>query len=122
MTEEIISRYLAVWSEPDTERRRDAIASLWAEDGVEIVESTPFRGHKELEGRIVEAYEQFVATGAYTVASAGDAAGRDEFATFTLQLIAENGAVAWAARVLLILGEDGRIRYDYQFTVRELAA
>ena len=32
---ELVDRCVAVWSEPDTERRRKAIAQLWTEDGVQ---------------------------------------------------------------------------------------
>jgi hypothetical protein len=42
--------------------------------------------------------------------------------TFTIQLISRTGGVAWAARVVLIIGEDYLIRSDYQFTVIPLAA
>ena len=48
----ITDRYLAVWSEPDAQSRRAAIAALWEPDGVEYVEGVQFRGHDELDGRI----------------------------------------------------------------------
>ena len=56
----ITDRYLAVWSEPDPQSRRAAIASLWEPDGAEYVEGTQFRGHEELDARIAHAYEEFV--------------------------------------------------------------
>jgi hypothetical protein len=37
-------------------------------------------------------------------------------------LTTPGGEVAWAARVFLLLGEDGLIREDYQLTVKPLAA
>jgi hypothetical protein len=117
----IVDRYLAVWSEPDAEIRRSAIAGLWAQDGVEFVEGVQFRGREELEVRIAEAYEAFVGSGRYTVASAGDASGHDDIATFTIQLTA-GGEVAWAARVFIVLGENGLIQQDYQLTVKPLPA
>lgn len=39
---------------------------------------------------------------------------------FTIQLEA-GGEVAWAARAVLQLDENGRIRRDYHFTVKKLA-
>lgn len=48
----ITDRYVAVWSEPDPQSRRAAIAGLWEPDGVEYVEGTQFRGHEELDARI----------------------------------------------------------------------
>ena len=118
----IVDRYLAVWSEPDAEVRRGAIAGLWAPDGVEFVEGAAFRGRKELEVRIAEAYEAFVGSGRYAVTSAGDASGHDDIATFTIQLTTGGGEVAWAARVFIVLGEDGLIQQDYQLTVQPLPA
>ena len=53
----ITDRYVAVWSEPDPQSRRAAIASLWERDGVEYVEGTQFRGHEELDARIAHAYD-----------------------------------------------------------------
>lgn len=118
----IVDRYLAVWSEPDAEIRRRAIAGLWAPDGVEFVEGAQFRGRKELEVRIAEAYEAFVGSGRYAVTSAGDASRHDDITTFTIQLTTGGGEVAWAARVFIVLGENGLIQQDYQLTVKPLPA
>ena len=118
----VAGRYVAVWSEPDPGLRRDAIAALWAEDGAELVESAQFRGHEELEARVAEAYEEFVANRKFAVTSANDATGHHGAITFTIQLVTGDGDLAWAARVFLILDEDDLIRYDYQFTVKPLAA
>jgi hypothetical protein len=120
--EDIARRYVAVWSEPDAGRRRAAIAALWAEDGVEFVETARFRGHGELEARIAEAYDMFVGSGRYTAESAGDVFGHHDAVTFTVRLVTGDGDVAWAARVFLVVGEDDLIRYDYQFTVQPLEA
>jgi hypothetical protein len=119
--DEIVRRYVAVWSEPDPGRRRDAIATLWAEDGAELVESVQFCGRQELEARVAGAYKEFVESGDFTVVSADDAVGHHDAATFTIQLISKGGGVAWAARVVLLVGEDYLIRTDYQFTVVPLA-
>jgi len=122
MAHEIADRYMAVWSEPDPASRRAAVARLWAPDGVEFVDGgTQFRGHDGLDARVRGAYEQFVAGGDYAVTSSGDVAGHGDIVTFTVQLTAPGGEVAWAARVFLLLGADGRIREDYQLTVKPLA-
>lgn len=122
----IADRYLAVWSEPDPELRRRAIAGLWAPDGAEFVEGVQFRGHDGLEARIADAHGAFVASGKYSVASAGDVAVHHDIVTFAIQLIAAGGdragQVAWAARVFVVVGGDGLIRADYQLTVQPLAA
>jgi hypothetical protein len=116
----ITGRYLAVWSEHDPAARRAAIAGLWTPDGAEFIEGTRFRGHEELGARIAHAHEEFVAGGKYAVTSAGDVARHDDIVTFTIQLTAPGGEVAWAARIFLLLGPDGLIREDYQLTVKPL--
>ncbi len=35
---ELVSRYVAVWTEPDAELRRKAIQERWAEDGAHILQ------------------------------------------------------------------------------------
>ena len=69
-----------------------------------------------------EAYEHFVADGAYAITSAGDVARHDDIVTFTVQLTTPEGEDAWAARIFLLLGKDGLIREDYQLTVKPLPA
>lgn len=120
-TAEVVARYLAVWSEPDPESRRAAIAGLWAPDGTEFVEGAQFRGHAELDARITRAYQEFVATGRYAVTAASDAARHDDIVTFTVRLTTPAGEIAWAARVFLLLDADGVILQDYQLTVKPLA-
>jgi hypothetical protein len=119
--DQVVGRYVAVWNEPDPRLRRGAIAALWAEDGVELVESAQFRGHEELEARVAEAHEEFVVNRKFAVTSANDATGHHGAITVTIQLVG-GGDVAWAARVFLILDENDLIRYDYQFTVKPLAS
>ena len=119
----ITDRYLAVWNEPDAQSRRAAIGSLWEPDGVEYVDGgIQFRGHEELERRIAHAYDQFVGSGTYHATMADDARRHDDIITFAVQLSGQEGEVAWAARVFVLLGETGRIREDYQLTVQPLAA
>jgi hypothetical protein len=121
-TTAIVSRYLAVWGEPDPDSRRAAIAGLWAPDGAEFVEGTQFRGPEELDARINHAYQEFVAGAGYTVSSADDVTRHHDVVMFTVQLTAPGGEVAWAARVFLLLDQNGRIRQDYQLTVKPLSA
>ncbi|MFL6072561.1 MAG: nuclear transport factor 2 family protein [Mycobacteriales bacterium] len=119
--EELVRRYVAVWSEPDPDARRESVAALWADGGVEFVEGAQFRGHAELSERVAHAYEAFVGSGRYAVTSGDDVTTHGDIVTFTVQLTAA-GEVDWAARVFLVVGDDGRIREDYQLTVKPLPA
>ncbi len=118
----VVDRYVSLWSVPDAETRRQGVAELWAPDGEEFVDGgVRFRGHEELAARIAGAYGEFVENGAYTVGFGDDVTVHDDVVMFTVQLVADD-EVAWAARVFLVLGEDGLIRQDYQLTVKPLPA
>jgi hypothetical protein len=121
-TDAITAQYLAVWNEADPAARRAAVTALWAADGAEFVHEVQHRGHDELTARVTGAYEKFVATGEYTITSAGDEARHGDLVTFTARLTTPAGATAWAARVFLLVGADGLIREDYQLVVQPLAA
>jgi hypothetical protein len=75
------------------------------------------QGGAEFPARVVHAYTDFVANSRYAVTCADDLDRHDDIATFTIQLTAPGGEVAWAARVFLFLDERGRIRED-QLTVQ----
>lgn len=117
-----VERYVAVWNEPDPAARRSAIAALWAPDGAEFVHENQFRGHEELAARVTSAHEAFVASGKYTVTSAGDVTCHDDIVIFTAQLRTPDGTADWEARVFLLLGPGNLIREDYQLTVKPLPA
>jgi ketosteroid isomerase-like protein len=112
-----VDKYVAVWNEPDATRRAEAVASLWVEDGVEFTDTRVFRGHEAIESRVTEAYGQFVATGEANVAAGEGSARHHDALSFRIMLVPAGGGIAfWAAEVFVILGEDGRIKSDHQFT------
>lgn len=116
----LISRYVAVWNEPDPAARRQAVAELWAEDGVQYTESAEHRGHEALEARVTGAHEQFVATGSFVFVTAEDVVAHHGAITFTTHMVpATGGAPVWSGTIFLLLGQDGRIRHDHQFTGAE---
>jgi ketosteroid isomerase-like protein len=119
-TEDVIRRYVAVWSEPDPAARRAAVASLWAPDGVEFIDGKQFRGLDELETRVTGAYDAFIGNGKYTLTGAHDASAHGDIATFTVHLTEASGEAAWTARVFLRIGPDGRVQEDYHVVVKPL--
>jgi hypothetical protein len=86
---ELCDRYVAVWNERDPERRRAMVAELWAPEGEhvlvppqEVREAAAgmkmrsvfeVRGHRELEARITDAYQRFIASGEYEFRRRDDA-------------------------------------------------
>ncbi|OIJ95483.1 hypothetical protein BIV25_20290 [Streptomyces sp. MUSC 14] len=122
--DQVVGRYVALWSEADAAARRRAVAELWAPDGVEFVEGTRFRGHDALADRVAEAYGLFVASGTYHVTHDDHVTVHDDIVMLTIRLTyatgTQLGQVAWAARVFLVLDDDGRILQDYHLTVQPL--
>jgi hypothetical protein len=126
-------RYVAVWSEPDPERRRATVRELWSTDGVHVLqppqemrqaaEGLGFdrvvleaRGHDELEVRVRRAYEEFIAPGTFVFRSRGDAERLHDVAKFRWEMVPRDGGdVAAVGLEILVLGADGRIVSDYQF-------
>jgi hypothetical protein len=129
---ELAQRYAAVWNEPDPERRREAIAALWSDDalvllqppsemieaadGLGVAASLRVRGHAELERRITLAYEQFVAAGGNVFRARPDAQRLDDVVKFGWEMVPADGdEVLGGGLELVVLDRDGRIATDYQF-------
>jgi hypothetical protein len=129
---ELVDRYVAVWGEPDAERRRKAITQLWTEDGVQLLQPpqavlktaaglglTPTleaRGHDELEVRVTRSYEEFIAPGEFVFRARDNAARLGNLVKFNWEMVTTgSGEVAGVGLEVLILDDDGRIRIDYQF-------
>jgi len=131
--QELVRRYVAVWTEPDAGRRRKAIEELWAEDGEQLLEppaemqqtavSLGFatavleaRGHDALEFRVTRSYAEFIAPGEFTFRSRGSIGRLGNVVKFSWEMVPSGGGEPAGIGVdILILDEDGRIRTDYQF-------
>jgi len=128
---ELAERYTVVWMESDAERRRKAIADLWSEDAIHILQPTQevyeaaaeravnptwqVRGHEELEARVVSAYEDFVATAQMTFRARPGAKRLRDAVTWRWEGVSPDGEVLGAGLEFVLLAADGRIATDYQF-------
>jgi hypothetical protein len=63
---ELVKRYVAMWNEPDEERRRAAVAELWAEDGAHFTEHIGGARHDAIAERIRRAFDRFARPGAFS--------------------------------------------------------
>ncbi|MFI6513752.1 hypothetical protein ACIBCT_39635 [Streptosporangium sp. NPDC050855] len=130
--QELVGRYVAVWNEPDPGLRREAVAGLWAKDGVQRLQPPQeirdaagalgltavleARGHEELEVRVTRSYEEFVAPGAFRFRPRGGAGRVGDMVTFAWEMVpTDGGEPAGAGLEVLVLDEDGRILTDHQF-------
>ena len=123
---DVVDRFIAVWGVADPRERVAAVAGLWAADGVEFVEGKRFEGQSELVERVKTAYEAFIGNGKYVGRFADDLTVHDDLLRFTIELRepaeqeGELGEPAWAARVFLVLDDDGLVQQSYQITVKPL--
>ena len=131
--EQLADRYLALWNEPDPERRRRMIAELWTEDGSQILQppqemreiaasaglgmaaTLEARGHAELEARAATAYEQWVGSGELSFRRRDDVERLHDVVKFHWEAVSPDGEVTAVGLDFLVLGAEGRIRRDYVF-------
>lgn len=129
---ELGDRYVAVWNERDPERRRAMVAELWAPEGEHVLVppqdvrqaagemkmSSVFeaRGHRELDGRVTDAYERFVASGEYGFRRRDDAERLRDVVKLRWEMVSTaDGSVVAVGLDFLMVDAEGRIRSDYQF-------
>src|SRR5919112_3444102 len=88
---ELAEKYVALWNEPDADRRRRMISELWTEDGRHILQPPQeiralaaqpgiamtaileARGHQEIEARAAGAYGHWVGSEGLTFRGRDDA-------------------------------------------------
>jgi hypothetical protein len=130
---ELAERYVALWNEPDPERRRATVRALWTEDGGQILhppEETraqaaalgffasvlEARGQAALEQRVAVAYERFVAPGDAAFRPRGTPVQLGDVLKFEWEYAPLDGsAPSGGGTEFVLLAPDGRIRTDYQF-------
>jgi hypothetical protein len=133
--EALAARYLALWNEPDADRRRRMIAELWTRDGVHILQPPQeiqeiaarpgmglaamleARGHEEIEARAASAYEHWVGSEGLSFRGRDNAERLGDVVKFHWEAVAEDGEVFGVGLNFLILAADGRIERDYTFVV-----
>ena len=114
---EFANQYMAVWNEPDAHVRRSAIAELWAADATHFTQRLESRGYEAIEARITRAHEQFVQTDGFVFRWANEVNGHHNAVMLTWEMIQpDGGKVGAIGTIFVLLGDDGRISRDYQFT------
>lgn len=109
-------RYIALWIESDAERRRDAIAGLFAPDAAHYTPSQEIHGHVELHRRITTAYEKWVKPGDFTFRAVANANGHHNTVRFNWQMVrVRSGEVDSVGFDFVVLDDRGLIKSDYQF-------
>ena len=133
--EELADRYLALWNEPDADRRRRMIAELWTQDGrhalqppqeIRAIAAQPgigltaileARGYEEIEARVASAYEHWVGSEGLSFRGRDDAERLGDVVKFHWEAVAKDGEVFGVGLNFLVLAANGRIERDYTFVV-----
>jgi hypothetical protein len=130
---ELAEKYLALWNEPDADRRRRTIAELWTEDGrhilqppqeIRVIAAQPgigltaileARGYAEIEARAASAYEHWVGSEGLSFRRRDDAERLGDVVKFHWEAVAKDGELFAVGLHFLVLAADGRIERDYTF-------
>ncbi|WP_152397652.1 nuclear transport factor 2 family protein [Paenibacillus cellulositrophicus] len=113
----LAAAYNAVWNEPDAGLRRKAIEELWTEGAIHCTDTREEKGHDAIEARIVEAFDKFVDQGSYTFKPLNNVSHHHGAIRLGWVMVPSGGGkTLGAGTVFILLGEDGRIARDYQFT------
>src|ERR671918_1194136 len=132
---ELAEKYVALWNEPDADRRRRMIAALWAEDGRHILEPPQeiraiaaqpgialtaileARGYEQIEARATSAYEHWVGSEGLSFRGRDDADRLGDVVKLHWEAVAKDGTVPAVGLSFLVLAADGRIERDYTFVI-----
>jgi hypothetical protein len=132
---DLAQTYIALWNEPEADRRRRMIAELWAEGGRHILQPPQeireiaarpgialpaileARGHEQIEARAASAYEHWVGSEGLSFRGRDDVERLGDVVKFHWEAVATDGEVAAVGLNFLILAADGRIERDYTFVV-----
>ena len=132
---ELAEKYLALWNEPDPDRRRRTIAELWTEHGRHILQPPQeireiaaqpgigltaileARGYEEIEARVASAYGHWVGSEGLSFRGRDDAERLGDVVKFHWEAVAKDGELFAVGLNFLVLAADGRIERDYTFIV-----
>ena len=135
MTDAHAEQYLALWNEPDADRRRRMIAELWTEDGRHILQPPEeireiagrpgvamtamleARGYEQIEARAAGVYEHWVGSEGLSFRGRDDAERLGDVVKLHWEAVAKDGTVPAVGLSFLVVAADGRIERDYTFIV-----
>ncbi len=111
----LLDRYVAAWNEADPERRRAAVTRLYAGDACIVTPGVEVNGRAAIVEHIGQVFAEFVGTSGNRFRRAAST-GHHRSALIRWELTGGGEQVAGAGLNVLILGPDGRIGADHQFS------
>jgi hypothetical protein len=134
-TTELANTYVALWNEPDADRRRRMIARLWVEAGRHILQppqeiraiaaqpgiamtaTLTAQGYDEIDARATSVYEHWVGSEGLSFRGRDDAERLGDVVKLHWEGVDRDGTVTAVGLTVLVLAADGRIDRDYTFIV-----
>jgi hypothetical protein len=131
--EQLADLYMALWNEPDADRRRRMIAGLWTKDGSQILQppqemreiaaspaigraaTLEARGHSELQAWATMSCEHWVGSKGLSFRARDDTQRLGDVVKFHWDAVADDGSTAKVGLNVLALAADGRVRRNYTF-------
>lgn len=112
-----IERYIGMWHEGDTQRRREMVLDLWAEDAENVTRRFVVRGVAEILPRVDRAHHEWVASKGFMFRPSGNTDTHNNLVKFPWEMLPRSGGQVEARGLdVFVLREDGRIRSLYQFS------
>jgi len=134
-TQAFAETYVALWNEPDADRRRRTIAELWveagrhvlqppqeivaiaAQPGIAMTATLEAQGHAAIETRAASVYEHWVGSEGLSFRGRDDADRLGDVVKLHWEAVGRDASVFAVGLSILILAADGRIERDYTFIV-----
>src|ERR671917_2317745 len=122
----LAEKYLALWNEPDADRRRRMISELWTEDGRHILQPPQeirgiaarpglamtaileARGYEEIEARAASADEHWVGSEGLSFRGRDDADRLGDVVKLHWEAVAKDDTVFAVGLSFLVLATNGR--------------
>jgi hypothetical protein len=117
---DLAERYIAMWREPDPERRRALIADLYGSDAAFYSDYATVKGRIGVEAEAAAAEDAYLSKGC-VFAPAGFSQRHHDVAMIYWRMSRADSAETTLGCDLLVFDEDGRISADYQFETAESA-
>ena len=112
---DFVERYIAVWNEAGSARRRERIAALWTAGGASLQRVLEPRGHAAIEARIAASYDKWVHGRGYAFRAAGQAIGHHDAVMCNWQMVSPDGTVVSLGLSFLLLDPYGLVHTELQF-------
>jgi hypothetical protein len=104
---EVVERYLAVWNEMDSARRRDLIARSWADEASYRDPLMEGDGHAGIDALVQGVHQQFPG---YRFRRIGAVDGHHTYVRFAWELGPEGGPAPIGGSDVAILAPDGKLQ------------